>query len=63
MLVIRAHNAGPALLDEMKEKKVDLAVIGYHHRRTLGEILLGTTAQHLATHAPCHLVIDIPPGA
>jgi nucleotide-binding universal stress UspA family protein len=62
-LVLRAHDAGPALLDEMKGKKVELAVIGYHHRRTLGEILLGTTALHLARHAPCHLVIDIPPGA
>jgi nucleotide-binding universal stress UspA family protein len=62
-LVLRAHDAGPALLDEMKEKKVELALIGYHHRRTLGEIVLGTTAQHLASHAPCHLLIDIPPGA
>ena len=62
-LVLRAHDAGPALLDEMKGKKVELAVIGYHHRRTLGEIVLGTTAQYLMRHAPCHLVIDIPPGA
>jgi len=62
-LLLRAHDAGPALLDEMMGKKVELAVIGYHHRRTLGEIVLGTTAQHLAGHAPCHLVIDIPPGA
>ena len=62
-LVLRAHDAGPALADEMKEKKVDLAVIGYHHRKTLGEILLGTTAQHLAQHAPCHLLIDISPHA
>ncbi len=62
-LVIRAHDAGPALLDEMKVKKVELAVIGYHRRRTLGEFLLGTAAQHIAGHAPCHLVIDIPPGA
>jgi nucleotide-binding universal stress UspA family protein len=62
-LVLRAHNAGPALLDEMKRMKAELAVIGYHHRRTLGEMLLGTTAKHLARHAPCHLVIDIPPRA
>jgi nucleotide-binding universal stress UspA family protein len=62
-LVLRAHNAGPALLDEMKRMKAELAVIGYHHRRTLGEILLGTTAKHLARRTPCHLVIDIPPRA
>ena len=59
--VLRAHDAGGALLDEMNSQKVDLAVFGYHHRRSLGEILLGTTAQHLARHAPCHLVCLIPP--
>lgn len=62
-LMLRAHDAGPAILDEMKGRKVELAVIGYHHRKTLGEILLGNTAKHLARHAPCHLVIDIPPRA
>jgi nucleotide-binding universal stress UspA family protein len=60
-LVIRARRAGPALADEMKVRNADLAVIGYHHRLTLGEILLGTTAQHLMKHAPCHLLIDIAP--
>jgi nucleotide-binding universal stress UspA family protein len=59
--VLRARNAGEALLDEMKEKKADLGVIGYHHHRTFGEILLGTSAQHLMKHAPCHLVCIVPP--
>jgi len=60
-LVLRAHDAGHALLEEMRDKKVELAVIGYHHREMLAEVLLGTTAQHLSKHAPCHLVIDVPP--
>ncbi len=34
---------------------------GYHHRHTLGEIILGSTARHLAQHAPCHIVLSIPP--
>ena len=59
-LVIRARDAGAALLDEMKGRKIELAVLGYHHRRTLGEIILGTTARHLANKAPCHIVLDIP---
>ena len=50
-----------AILDEMKEQKVESAVLGYHHQRTLGEIILGTTAQHLAKSAPCHLLLHIPP--
>jgi nucleotide-binding universal stress UspA family protein len=58
---LRAHDAGAALLDEMKERKAELAVIGFHHRRSLGEFLLGTAAQHIARNAPCHLVCVIPP--
>ena len=56
-----ARLAGEALLDELKEKKIDLAVLGYHHKRTLGEMLLGTTHDYLARHAPCHLLMSIPP--
>jgi nucleotide-binding universal stress UspA family protein len=60
-LILRAHSAASALLDELKQKKIELAVLGYHHKRTLGEILLGTTAKHLAKDAPCHIVLSIPP--
>ncbi len=59
-LVLRAHNAGEALLDELEARKIDLAVLGYHHRSALGELILGTTARHLATKAPCPIVLNIP---
>lgn len=59
--VVRARHAGKAVVDELKEGKFDLAVIGYHHKRSLSELLLGTTAQYLATHAPCHLLMSVPP--
>jgi nucleotide-binding universal stress UspA family protein len=60
-LVMRAHWAGAALIETLKEENIDLAVLGYHHGRSLGEILLGTTAQHVAKHAPCHVLLSIPP--
>jgi nucleotide-binding universal stress UspA family protein len=60
-LILRAHNVASALLDEMKQNRIELAVLGYHHRRTLGEIILGTTARRLAKNAPCHIVLSIPP--
>ena len=59
--VLRAHSASYALLDELKEQKRDLAVVGYHHGRTLGEVVFGTTAKHLAEHSPCYVVFGIPP--
>ena len=58
--IFRAHSAGEALLEEMKQKKIDLAVLGYHHRRTLEEIFLGSTARHISRHAPCNLLLSIP---
>jgi len=58
--IFRARNAAEALLEEMKQKKIELAVLGYHHRRTLGEIFLGTTAQHISRLAPCNLLLSIP---
>lgn len=60
-LLLHARSAGDALVDELKEKKIDLAVLGYHHAQTIGDILLGTTAQHVARHAPCQILLCIPP--
>jgi nucleotide-binding universal stress UspA family protein len=58
--IFRAHDAGEALLEEMKQQNIDLAVLGYHHKRTIGEILLGTTSKHISRHAPCNLLLSIP---
>ncbi|HVC21756.1 MAG TPA: universal stress protein [Vicinamibacterales bacterium] len=60
-LVIRAHSASYALLDELAQRKMDLAVLGYHHKRTAGERFFGTTAQHLVAHAACPILLIIPP--
>jgi nucleotide-binding universal stress UspA family protein len=59
--VMRARSAGKALLEELKDRKVALAVLGSHHGRSLQEYLLGTTHQYLAQRAPCRLLLDIPP--
>jgi len=60
-LMFRARQADEALLDEINTRKVELGIFGYHHRRSLTELLLGTVAQHLARHAPCHILLEIPP--
>jgi nucleotide-binding universal stress UspA family protein len=58
--LLRAHHAGKAIVEELKEGKFDLAIIGYHHKRSLADLLLGTTAQYLAKHAPCRLLMSVP---
>lgn len=59
--LLRAREAGKTIVDELKEGKFELAVIGYHHKRSISEWLLGTTAQYLAGHAPCRLLMSVPP--
>ena len=62
-LIIRAHSASYALTDELKQRKMELAVLGYHHKRTAAEFVFGTTALHLLRHAPCPLLLSIQPAA
>ena len=58
---LRAHRADEALLDEIKNRGIELGIFGYHHGRSLSELLLGTVAQHLTRNAPCHILLVIPP--
>jgi nucleotide-binding universal stress UspA family protein len=58
---VRARLAGEALIEEMKERKIELAVLGYHHHPRVEEILLGSAARHVVRHAPCQILQRIPP--
>lgn len=53
--LLRAHQVG-----ESQERGVELLVMGYHQPHTLGEILLGSTVQYVARHAPCRVIVQIP---
>ncbi len=60
-LVLRARSAGRALLETITAEKADLAIMGWHRGKTLSEFLFGTTRQFLAQHAPCQMLISVPP--
>lgn len=59
--LLRARQAGEAIVGEAAEQGVDSLVVGYHQPHTLGEILLGSTAQYVIRHAPCRVIVQIPP--
>ncbi|MGH9359201.1 MAG: universal stress protein [Terriglobia bacterium] len=58
--LVRARNAGEAIIAEVKEQAVDLLVLGHRRRHELSEFLLGSTMRHVAHHAPCRVIIQIP---
>jgi APA family basic amino acid/polyamine antiporter len=60
--LLRARQAGEALVGEASEQGIDTLVMGHHQPHTLGEILLGSTAQYVARHAPCRVIVQIPPA-
>ena len=60
--LLRAREAGPALVDEAVEQGADYLVLGYHGRHgIIGELLLGSCVRYVATHAPCRVILEVLP--
>lgn len=58
--LVRARNAGDAIIGEAKEQAVDLLVLGHRRQHEVNEFLFGSTMRRIAHHAPCKVIIQIP---
>ena len=53
--LLQARIAGPALVDEATERKVDLIIMGIPYREPQGELRLGDTTSYVMKNAPCQV--------
>jgi nucleotide-binding universal stress UspA family protein len=55
--VLQAREAGPAIIDEAAERKVDLIIIGFKQKRRFGQFSLGNVAPYVLKNAPCPVLL------
>ena len=59
--LLRARRAGEAIVGEAEERGVECLVMGHRRLTVIGEILLGSSVQYVARHAPFRVIVQIPP--
>ena len=60
--LLRAREAGEAVVGVARDQRVDLLVVGHRrpHIHAVGDALLGGTVRYVAHHAPCRVIVQIP---
>ena len=53
--LLQARDVGPAIVDEVVERGVDLVILGIGYKKRFGEFDLGKTAPYVLKHAPCRV--------
>ena len=55
--LIQAREAGPAIVDEAVERKVDLVLIGVTYKKRFGVFGLGRVIPYVLEEAPCRVLL------
>lgn len=53
--LLQAREAGPAIVDEARDRGVDAIVLGVGYKRLIGDFQVGRTADYVLKHAPCQV--------
>lgn len=55
--LLQAREAGPGIVDEAVERKVDLIVMGIPHKKRLGIFNLGNASRYTLRESPCAVLL------
>jgi nucleotide-binding universal stress UspA family protein len=55
--VVREGSPGEEIVKVIEENDADLVVVGSNRHSSLHNLLLGSTAAHLATHSPAPVLV------
>ncbi len=55
--VVMQGDPREAIVDLVRQEKVDLIVMGSHGRSGVSKLVMGSVASHVVTHAPCDVVV------
>ena len=60
-IVVTARAAGRAIVDEAKERRSEVIILGATRKRRFTERALGGTIDYVLQHAPCEVLINLVP--
>ena len=55
--LLQAREVGPAIVDEIREWRADIVIIGMPWRERFGEFHMGKTAPYVLKFAPCRVLL------
>ena len=55
--LIQARDAGAAIVDEIREHKIDLVFMGVHNKKSFGHFSLGHVIPHVLEEATCPVIL------
>jgi nucleotide-binding universal stress UspA family protein len=58
--IIQARTAGSGILNEIRDLKIDTAVLGLKHNTIPGENVMGTNVEYVVKAEPCNIVLIRP---
>ena len=60
--LVRAREAGPAIVREAEDQAVDLIILGYRKKTYVAKTLLGSAVEFVTEYSPCRVIVQTVPA-